>query len=123
MSNLETVCRLCASAFAESDLIQIKSDASISLDLEKLIHQFYNVIIAEDDFLPKTICITCCDKVNSFNDFHHLVQSSQEVLINKLLAVKEISVKDEKIEDTEELAELKLEISDTLLDGKYGMYS
>lgn len=123
MSNSETVCRLCASSFAESDLIQIKSDASISLDLEKLIHQFYNIIIAEDDFLPKTICITCCDKVNSFNDFHHLVQSSQEILINKFISVKEITVKNEKIEESEQLAELKLEISDTLLEGKYGRYA
>lgn len=98
--SLYAQCRLCADLKFTNELIHIKQDEAVQLNLEQKIQQCLNLHF-NDTRLPKNVCSLCCDKVTATYDFQELVKEAQQRL-------------EDAVEDSK--SNIKEEVSDTELN-------
>uniref|UniRef100_A0A1B6CVD5 Protein krueppel n=2 Tax=Clastoptera arizonana TaxID=38151 RepID=A0A1B6CVD5_9HEMI len=78
MSN-STYCRLCA--LKCDNFIKIYEDEGQKYNLATKIIQCLQIWLYPEDVLPKTVCLTCYDKLNDYFDFFEECARSQESLM------------------------------------------
>ncbi|XP_026319854.1 gastrula zinc finger protein XlCGF46.1-like isoform X3 [Hyposmocoma kahamanoa] len=80
-ASFERCCRLCAE---EQDVtIMIFSKEAEALLLQNKLNKYLLIEVAEDDTLPKNICIRCCYKLQSVCDFIDTAHKAQETLLRR----------------------------------------
>ncbi|XP_044731085.1 zinc finger protein OZF-like [Chrysoperla carnea] len=84
-------CRLCAEWKLTNELINIKKEEAIQLNLETKIQQCLNLNF-DNTQLPNNVCLLCCDKVGSTYEFQELVKKAQQCLL-EAIAEKTIDLK------------------------------
>ncbi|XP_044729589.1 zinc finger protein OZF-like [Chrysoperla carnea] len=80
-------CRLCAEWKLANELINIKEEEAINLNLELKIQQCLNLNFVNTQ-LPNNVCLLCCDKVGSTYEFQELVKKAQQCLLNSIAEKK-----------------------------------
>lgn len=98
--SLYVQCRLCADYKFTNEVIHVKKNEAIKMNLEHKIQQCLNLHF-NDTRLPKNVCSLCCDKVTATYDFQESVKEAQDRL-------------EEAVEDTK--TNIKEELSDTELN-------
>lgn len=81
-------CRLCAEYKLQAEIIHIKHTTAVELNLEYKIYHCLQLQFLETDSLPKSVCLSCCDRVGSSYEFTQLVQRAQETLRNNINEVE-----------------------------------
>lgn len=78
-SKFELQCRLCGNFKNTSELLHVENSKSIELNLEYKISQCLPIEFS-NAYLPKHVCLHCCEKVSSTYDFRQDVIKAQQVL-------------------------------------------
>lgn len=78
-SKFEMQCRLCGNFKNTSELLHVQNSKSVELNLEYKISQCLPIEFS-NAYLPKHVCLYCCEKVSSAYDFRKDVIKAQEVL-------------------------------------------
>lgn len=68
-SNMLDLCRFCATKTANMDRLHIFEESGKGRDMLNKISSCLSVVINEDDFLPKVLCINCVNKIESYYFF------------------------------------------------------
>ncbi|XP_053685534.1 transcription factor grauzone-like [Sabethes cyaneus] len=69
------LCRLCLGSTLESSTLSIKDE-----ELTTKLDVVFNFEFAENDDLPRRVCLECCSKVTEYHAFHELVRTNQTQL-------------------------------------------
>ncbi|XP_054269936.1 zinc finger protein 62 homolog isoform X2 [Macrosteles quadrilineatus] len=110
--NVEVLCRICSE---ENNGTNIYGDEGIRNKLEAKIRSYLHIEVSKDDLLPKTVCISCSEKLDGHHEFALMalkVQDKLYSLVNGHDYTSSSKKKEEYSEDSNDVEEEQEEVDD-----------